>query len=96
MDPHERGSPTERMPGEEYRPQPSEFGDDDKRESSKKRLKRSRDENDGCKGRKFACHFHKYNPRKYSVRKDPKLSTSEQIKWRLCGGQGSQELRYLM
>lgn len=73
-----------------------EEGEGEDEDRLPKRSKKSRDIGNPYTGPKFACHFHKYNPKQYCVRKDPNLTTSEQIRWRICGGQGSKDLRHLM
>ncbi|RDL39887.1 uncharacterized protein BP5553_04227 [Venustampulla echinocandica] len=73
-----------------------EDGEQEDEEGPPKKQMKFRDLGNAYTGPKFACHFHKYNPRQYCVRKDRNLSTPEQIKWRICGGQGSKDLRHLM
>lgn len=74
-------------------------GDEDEDEEQNpppKKRRNHRDQGDVYRGPKFACHFHKYNPKKYSIRKDPNLTTQEQKRWQICGGQGSKEFRRIM
>jgi hypothetical protein len=74
-------------------------GDEDEDEEQNlppKKRRNYRDQGDVYRGLKFACHYHKYNPKKYNIRKDPNLTTQEQKRWQICGGQGSKEFRRIM